>query len=247
MSDKKPIEQFDNALLDVQTVAWDDRIKELKIKRMNTARNLMYLHWEEGDFLLELSKTKKYGDRTIETYAKEMDISIAHANQCRKFREEFKSLLSVDELINKGIPWRNVVKLLSVTEPEKRAAVIEKAPELTTEEFEETVLEAAQESRDAKEARGEKVDKRGLNTASLSAKCVNNMIIELIAKLDDFSEAIDTHDAMPESKFKAELNIRLREGMRSLDKLVKKSQAIFRDKPITATVELPKEKKKKDE
>jgi vacuolar-type H+-ATPase subunit I/STV1 len=208
-------------------------------KGITKARLVSY--YERGRMVDELQKEPgKYGNETVKKFAAELGISPDSVYQYHRFFCLYKDQRVLD-LSKKNMEWATVTQLLGV-KTEKERAKIEDAyieGKLDDKQLSAAIKKARRSERAEKEARGEKVDRRGGPGIARIFKGTGIFADKMQDKLAEFSEAYKAFMKLPDDDRKKELKAALRTTASSLSHLHKRLTKLVGEPQAK---EAPKEK-----
>jgi hypothetical protein len=207
---------------------WNEKISYFVKLEQQAIKNILLVHWEQGDFAIELEKNSRaYGNRTSKQLADALGVSESSVYYFRRFREKIPKE-EVQELADKRLSWRVVSCLLSVDSDKTRKQLVEKLTDpdkdkrITYEQLESAVKSATAVATVEKKKNGEKTDRRSGANPKRTIESVAAMCEALIIKLDDFVEAINEYADCEDEDKKSKMKPSIKEADKHLCALSKK-------------------------
>ncbi len=209
---------------------WDEHVTFFRNRISDVSKNILMLHWEEGQFLDECMQDRKYGDNLIGRYIKDMKakgtvLSESGVYKCLQAGQRLTKQ-EVKEYTEAGITWGQVCNiLLNAPTYDARAAIVETIKKGECENDEELKKEARKINETAKKeirASGKKVSNKGGAHDRVIVRSTTNVCTAVSTKLEEFTTIFQNIVKMEDSKLKGELLVAVRDAFRAMDELKKR-------------------------
>jgi hypothetical protein len=226
---------------------WNTKIDEFVNRTKTMLKDIIVLHWEEGQFVARVSANKaRYGEQLVEKYVQScldrgMSTSASTVYKCLDFHAKY-SREQVQLLLDKGITWHQVTNaLLPIPDAEMREEFVEQIAEKkfkNEDDLKEAAQKVAQKARKESGAtvKRKKTDKAPPGAAQAKVVCRSTIAVcsDMGKKLDEFKDTMKLIAKMEEGKQKSELLISVRDAVAALVQMSKRAQALvdLRDKLI---------------
>lgn len=194
------------------------RLRKEEDKVYNRA---LLMYWDRGNFVNNLlAKPKKYGNKTVEQFAADVDASPSSIYKCKECAQTY-TRERVIELSGRKMTWRDTVKLLSVKSVDERTKLEDSllAGDIDTDDLSDAVKKLNRADKDQRAQAGEKVDRRGGASLKTTFNSTQQMSEKLQEKLSDFREAFKACNKLPKEKQKPETLKSMKATMASLLRL----------------------------
>lgn len=170
------------------------QIVHLKKAEDNMFRSILYVHWEKGRFVDEVSKDcRKWGQKTIHNIAKHLGVSVTQAYVWHQMYKRTPQKI-LDAQVKAKLTWSDSTQLMKIKDEAdyKRLEKARREKKLSYKELVKEVKKVTRAYRDKAKASGKKVDGRGSGKRKVNLdrlfKSVETMAVKFDERLADFSE-----------------------------------------------------------
>lgn len=211
---------------------WAKAILQFKTKDKQLITDILVAHWKKGEFLNDLQKNaKKYGGRTISTFAEALKISEEAAWSYARFFTVF-SKEDLDKAIGLGCSWNVISNVLSIQDPIMRWKMIERVTkrEITVDQMKEEVKAINNAVKAICKAEGKKTTRGGAGIATVF-KSTASVCVALCKKSDELLTVIDDYNKVDDENRKKDLKEKLDEARKALESTHEQIEAVLRRIP----------------
>jgi hypothetical protein len=221
------------ALTEADSNAADKRYKErlesFRSKDKENLGSILRNNWDKGKFLVELlDEPAKYGNRTVEMFSKDLNISKELAYSYKRFNEKY-TLQQVKEASESLTSWHVIYNLLSVSDVETRENLQARVSKenMSADALKASIKSLNKEAKEKAEKEGKPVDKRGGASVSVIFKSTASLCIDVCRKIDEFQSGLQDFYGMENNEQKKEVVVRYKDTIKALQATHKKIEAIL--------------------
>lgn len=201
--------------------AYYEKVVRFRREEKSLYKAALLTYWDKGSFLDDMLKDpKKYGNRTAEKFAADMNVSESSVRQYHRFACLYERDRAV-ELAGRKMTWFATTKLLSVASEAERAKLEDGVlnGKIGVDALSEAVKKINRAAKEKQSKAGKKVDRRGGQSLKSLFDSVSQMSDKLQEKLSEFSEGFKAFNQLSKDKQKPEARTSMKAAASSLLRL----------------------------